>query len=522
MRDFDIQYGTRNNESWCKHNVNKNSKIFINSLANQQWIWFFRKYWTEIKRSILKFTLLLLMFAFQINISYWNEWSGDIYPIFHGDYISNWYGEGVTEEYSYCYLNNTGLVDADLYSNEDLLFTYYSQIINNPVINKDIPPIINSLVKIESETGKTLWAKELMYFLNNYYFKIVKTIVINDVAWVLFAYSIIDISTPGLIARIDSTGLLIEWFYAPFYVDVASSQTFLFNVIDFYVFNDLSFITTTGWHFYQGNFGISEYSKSDFCYFYIDSNRNFIWSTSIDFLNKNEENQSMYEYNNTLYIPIVTSTFYYWLQILDKKSGKFQNSQCSYVSNPVSNTNYRQLIVSYISDKFIYAYGEGVSNTGTIYPLSLFIFNLTTLILEKVYYSEIWTNYHGFKSVDDNSDAIYWINQSRIIRVNFIEAEAIREIHYKFSENFSNETYINTFMKDISFNKFIISICQYKTFSNLNIPSVFTIKIDNNFNTDSCLGLSLVSPESKFESVKVGNNASSGEFTILKYKYDIL
>ena len=134
--------------------VNKNLKIFINSLANQKLILYFQKYWAEIRRSMIKFTLLWLMFSIQINISYWNEWSGDIYPIFHGYYISNWYGEGVTEEYSYCYLNNIALMDANLYSNEDLLFTYYSQIINNPVINKDIPPFINSLVRIENETGK--------------------------------------------------------------------------------------------------------------------------------------------------------------------------------------------------------------------------------------------------------------------------------------------------------------------------------------------------------------------------------
>ena len=350
-------------------------------------------------------------------------------------------------------------MDADLYSNEDLLFTCYSQIINNPVINRDNPPTINSLVRIESKTGKTLWAKELMYYLNNYYFSILKTIVINDVAWVLFTYTLINVSIPGLIARIDNTGLLIESFYTPFYVDVTSSQTFLFNVIDFYVFNDLSFITTLGWHFYQGNFGVSEYSQRDFCYFYIDSNKNFIWSASIDFLNSNEENQSMYEYNNTLYIPIVSSKYYYWLQILDKISGKFQNSQCSYVSKPASDTNNRKLVVNYISNKFIYAYGDGISNADVQYPSSIYIFNLTTLILEKVYYSEIWTNYHGFKSFNDNSVAIYWMNRSRIIRVNFIEAEAIREVHYKFNENFSNETYINTFMKDISFNKYRIWNC---------------------------------------------------------------
>ena len=233
------------------------------------------------------------------------------------------------------------------------------------------------------------------------------------------------------------------------------------------------------------------------------------------FLNNNEENQSMYEHNSILYIPIVTSKYYYWLQILDKESGNFQKSQCSYVSKLASNTNYRKLTVSYISDKFIYAYGEGISNAHANYPSSLYIFNLTTLILQKVYYSTIWTSYYGFKSVDNNSDAIYWINQLQIIKVNFVEAEAVREIHYKFNEKFISEVYINSIMKDISSNKYIVSICQFIIMNNLGFANTFTLKIDDNFNTDSCLGLSLVSSYGNFESIKVGNDASSEEFTIL-------
>ena len=100
------------------------------------------------------------------------------------------------------------------------------------------------------------------------------------------------------------------------------------------------------WSYLKDEFGISPYSVSDFWYFKADSNGAFQWSTSIDFLNSFEERQSIYEYNGIVYIAIVTSKYYYWLQTLDKNTGVINNSQCAYVYKPTENSDYRLITIS--------------------------------------------------------------------------------------------------------------------------------------------------------------------------------
>ena len=97
-----------------------------------------------------------------IKFAYWNAWSGDTYPVLHGGYISNWYGEGTTEEYEYWHLENINLVDMNVYSSGDILLTYLSYIQNNPLLSTNLQSSINSLVKIDESTGKTIWAKEII------------------------------------------------------------------------------------------------------------------------------------------------------------------------------------------------------------------------------------------------------------------------------------------------------------------------------------------------------------------------
>ena len=100
------------------------------------------------------------------------------------------------------------------------------------------------------------------------------------------------------------------------------------------------------WTYLKDEFGVSLYSVSDFCYFKIDSNRNFQWSTSIDFLNNFEERQSIYEYNGIIYVAIVTSRYYFCLQNLDKNTGVVNNSQCAYLNKDLDNTHYRLITIN--------------------------------------------------------------------------------------------------------------------------------------------------------------------------------
>ena len=125
-----------------------------------------------------------------------------------------------------------------------------------------------------------------------------------------------------------------------------SSQTYSFLTFDFYVFSDSSYIVMAIWTYLKDEFGVSPYSVSDFCYFKTDSNGNFQWSTSIDFLNNFEERQSIYEYNGIVYVAIVTSKYYYCLQTIDKITGVVNNSQCAYVFKTTEHSIYRLITIS--------------------------------------------------------------------------------------------------------------------------------------------------------------------------------
>ena len=125
-------------------------------------------------------------------------------------------GYSLIEEYSYWHIENIAIKGIDIYSNEDLLLTYDSQISNNPLNNSDIPQSVNSLVRIDSLTGKTIWAKQLINHFDLYFFDLFKTTIIDDVIWCLHAYNFNYFNSPGVIARIDENGSIIEIFYTPF------------------------------------------------------------------------------------------------------------------------------------------------------------------------------------------------------------------------------------------------------------------------------------------------------------------
>ena len=170
------------------------------------------------RRWALLFTYSFYIILFSLKLSSWENWSNDIYPIFHGKYYSSMDGSSLIEEYKYCHFENITIKGIDIYSNEDLLLTYTSQILNNPLNNPDIPQNVNSLVRIDSITGKTIWAKQLINHFDLYYFEMIKSTIINDVIWWLNTYTFNYFNAPGVIAKIDENGSIIEIFYAPFTV----------------------------------------------------------------------------------------------------------------------------------------------------------------------------------------------------------------------------------------------------------------------------------------------------------------
>ena len=185
------------------------------------WVFLFSTiHWFTIVWLIIYLIYTFWIILLKIKQANWESWSGDIYPIFHGQYYSSMDGSSLIEEYKYCHFENITIQGIDVYSNGDLLLTYISQISNNPLNNSDIPSEVSSLVRIDSITGKTVWAKELINHFGLYYFEMIKSTIVNDVIWWFNAYINRYFNTPGVITKIDGNGSIIEIFYTPFTVSL--------------------------------------------------------------------------------------------------------------------------------------------------------------------------------------------------------------------------------------------------------------------------------------------------------------
>ena len=77
-------------------------------------------------------------------------------------------------------------MDIDFYSNDDILFTYRSKILNNPLLSKNLSLQLSILIKADSKVGTTIWAKEIFDLSISPNLQIEKSFLINNTAWSLF------------------------------------------------------------------------------------------------------------------------------------------------------------------------------------------------------------------------------------------------------------------------------------------------------------------------------------------------
>ena len=73
------------------------------------------------------------------------------------------------------------------------------------------------------------------------------------------------------------------------------------------------------------------------------------------------------------------------------------------------------LTISYVSERFIYGYGNSYYGEG-MNPFSLYLFHPITLKLKLAYTLDYCRKFYGFNIVEEKSDAIYWVKDSRIYR----------------------------------------------------------------------------------------------------------
>ena len=69
------------------------------------------------------------------------------------------------------------------------------------------------IVKVDGNTGMTLWAKQSVSTYNNVLLLAFKTWILNDVAWVLLIPSSQPTPIPSILAKHDANGGIISAFY---------------------------------------------------------------------------------------------------------------------------------------------------------------------------------------------------------------------------------------------------------------------------------------------------------------------
>ena len=87
-----------------------------------------------------------------------------------------------------------------------------------------------------------------------------------------------------------------------------------------------------------------------------------------------------------------------------------------FVYKEANDAKYLQLVISYASERFIYAYGNFYTNTDNNELFGLYVFDPISLKLKMAFLLQNWNRFYGFNIAELNSDAIYSINNSTIYR----------------------------------------------------------------------------------------------------------
>ena len=201
------------------------------------------KYINSLNLSKLKTSdyliLYILIILVYLRVFKWQTYENNAYPIIHGTYYSFINDSFALEEYSYWHAENLELFDMNLFSNDDILLTYNLITVNDPNDNS-LQSKVTALIRVDYITGKTLWAKKLYYNVDQVYFNLLKTFIINDIVWSLLSGYETNIYYPALIASTSSEGIVLEVFSVSGQYSSISASYFL-SFQDFYVFFWLKF-----------------------------------------------------------------------------------------------------------------------------------------------------------------------------------------------------------------------------------------------------------------------------------------
>ena len=107
---------------------------------------------------------MIFIFWSLIPWSFWLNWSGSSYPVFHGGYFMNFNGQSQPQEYPYWHAQYLIINDNYEFSNGDILLFYTGNVVNmqQEYANYNLNNT-GIIVRLESQSHKTLWAKDIFF-----------------------------------------------------------------------------------------------------------------------------------------------------------------------------------------------------------------------------------------------------------------------------------------------------------------------------------------------------------------------
>ena len=172
----------------------------------------------------------------------------------------------------------------------------------------------------------------------------------------------------GIVIKLDTDGVIQDSF-SVINSYKSGNYSYLLYIYKFYMASDNSMLIFAESSYLPNEIGVPNDSSIDLSIFKIDSNKDFVWSTSVDFMHGVDEfPASGYIYEETVYASTSSARNYLWIFTLDYLEGYLQNSRCLYLLN-LSN-HYREYKVIYASDFFAFAF----ISRGSGYASHIFIY----------------------------------------------------------------------------------------------------------------------------------------------------
>ena len=228
-------------------------------------------------------------------------------------------------------------------------------------------------------------------------------------------------NNPGIIVKSNGNGKAIESFAVLNSFSILKTILAYVSVTKAIFRSDSSFILGSYWSFYEGEFGISSISAKDFCFFKINSNKDFEWSTSIDYGNDYEEYFYFLEYNNTLFISQVSAKYYFCLEALDIQTGTILNYKWLYINKLINITEYRSYYISHISERGIFTHAFLPTNTVYL-KMIIIMHDYKTFEVKKTYKIDHWGTKAGLWTQNNDRGVFYWFYMSSILSVYLDES----------------------------------------------------------------------------------------------------